>query len=90
MGKRNTLNETINIAAAGDCIKLNEVASLHKAFAHLPLPTKDLYYKPGAIANLLSFARLADEYYMICNTRVDDAIYVQSRDDGKYLRFQRC
>ena len=90
LGKRNTLNETINIAAAGDCIKLNEVASLHKAFAHLPLPTKDLYYEPGAIANLLSFARLADEYYMICNTRVDDAIYVQSRDDGKYLRFQRC
>ena len=27
--------------------------------------------------------------YIICNTRVDDVIYVQSKDDGKYLRFQR-
>ena len=90
LGKRSTLNNTVKIAAAGDPINLNEVASLHKAFAHLPLPTKDLYYEPGAIANLLSFARLADEYYIICNTRVDDAIYVQSKEDGKYLRFQRC
>ena len=38
---------------------------------------------------MLSFAKLTDEYYIICNTRVDDAIYVQSKDNGKYLRFQR-
>ena len=41
-----------------------------------------------AIANLLLFAKLADKYYIICNTRVDNAIYVQSKDDGKYLQFQ--
>ena len=39
--------------------------------------------------NLLSFAKLADDYYIICNTRVDNAIYIQSKDDGKYLQFQR-
>ena len=47
------------------------------------------HYSETAIANLLSFAKLADEYYIICNTRIDDAIYVQSKDDGKYLQFQR-
>ena len=39
--------------------------------------------------NLLLFAKLADEYYIICNTRVDAAIYVHSKDDGKYLPCQR-
>ena len=38
---------------------------------------------------MLSFTNLADEYYIICNTRVNNAIYVQNKDDGKYLRFQR-
>ena len=47
------------------------------------------HYSENAIANLLSFAKLADNYYIICNTRIDDAVYVQSKDDGKYLRFQR-
>ena len=47
------------------------------------------HYSENAIANLLSFAKLADDYYIICNTRADDAIYVQSKDGGKYLRFQR-
>ena len=41
------------------------------------------------IANLLSFVKLADEYYIICNRRIDNAIYVQSKDDSKYLQFQR-
>ena len=47
------------------------------------------HYSENAIANLLSFTKLADDYYIICNTRIDDAIYVQSKDDGKYLQFQR-
>ena len=56
---------------------------------HLPLPVSTYHYSENAIANLLSFAKLADDYYIICNIRIDDAIYVQSKDDGKYLRFQR-
>ena len=47
------------------------------------------HYSESAIVNLLSLAKLADDYYTICNTRVDNAIYVQSKNDGKYLRFQR-
>ena len=47
------------------------------------------YYNKTTIVNLLSFIKLVDEYYIICNTRVDDVIYVQSKDDGKYLQFQR-
>ena len=35
------------------------------------------------------FVKIADKYYIICNTRIDDVIYVQSKDDGKYLQFQR-
>jgi hypothetical protein len=54
------------------------------------LPKDNYHYDDIAIANLLSFARLADDYYIICNTRIDDAIYVQSKEDDKYLRFQRC
>ena len=41
------------------------------------------------MANLLLLAKLTDEYYIICNTKIDDTIYVQSKDDSKYLRFQR-
>ena len=47
------------------------------------------YYSKNAITHLLSFAKLANEYYIICNTRVDDAIYTQSKADRKSLQFQR-
>ena len=90
MGKLHKLKTPLEISGADSTIHLKQYGSLHKAFQHLPLPTKELYYEPDAIANLLSFAKLADEYYIVCNTRVDDAIYVQNKTDGKYLRFQRC
>ena len=48
------------------------------------------HYHENAIANLLSFIKLEDVYCIICNTRIDNVIYVQSnKDNGKYLRFQR-
>ena len=56
---------------------------------HYNIPVSTYHYSENAIANLLSFAKLADDYYIICNTRIDNAIYMQSKDDGKYLRFQR-
>ena len=46
-------------------------------------------YSETDIVNLLSFGKFADECYIIRDTRVDDVIQVQSKDDGKYLRFQR-
>ena len=80
----------MNIAAGGKSIKLSQIGSLQTALRHLPLPKDNYHYDDIAIANLLSFARLADDYYIICNTRIDDAIYVQSKEDGKHLCFQRC
>ena len=49
----------------------------------------EYHYSENTIANLLLFAKIADDYYIMCDTKVDDAIYVQSKDNGKYLRFQR-
>ena len=83
------LNKSIKIQAGGKPIHLSQIRSLHKALQHLPLPVSMYHYSENAIANLLSFAKLADDYYIICNTRIDEALFVQSKDDGKYLCFQR-
>ena len=83
------LDTSIKIQAGGKLIHLSQIGSLHQALRHLPLPVSTYHYSENAIANLLSFAKLADDYYIICNTRIDNAIYVQSKDDCKYLWFQR-
>lgn len=83
------LDKSIKIQAGGKPIHLSQIGSLHQALRYLLLPVSMYHYSKNAIANLLSFAKLADDYYIICNTRTDDAIYAQSKDDGKYLRFQR-
>ena len=83
------IDRAIKIRAGGKLIHLSQINSLHKALRHLPLPVNEYHYSENAIANLLSFAKIADDHYIICNTKVDDAIYVQSRDNGKYLQFQR-
>ena len=75
----------MKISTGGKLIKLSQVGSLHTALQHLSLPVDAYHYNKNAIANLLSFARLADDYYILCNTRIDDAVYVQSKEDGKYL-----
>ena len=81
------LDKSIKIQAGGKPIHLSQIGSLHKALRHLLLPVSTYHYSENAIANLLSFAKLAEDYYIICNTRIDNAIFVQSKDDGKYLRF---
>ena len=83
------LNRPLKIQDGGKPIHMRQVGSLYQALRHLPLPMSTYPYSETAIANLLLFAKLADEYYIICYTRVDDTIYVQSKVDGKYLRFQR-
>ena len=88
MGGLQNLVNPLKIEVGGKPIHMKQVGSLHQALQHLPLPVTTYHYSKTAIANLLSFAKLADEYYIICNARVDDAIYVQSKDDGKYLQFQ--
>ena len=83
------LDQVINILADGKPIYLSQIGSLHNTLWQLPLPASNYHYDENEIANLLSFAKLVDEYYIICNTRVDDAIYVQSKDNRKYLQYQR-
>ena len=75
--------------AGGKPIYLKQVGSLHKELRHLPFSIRNYYYDKNVIVNLLSFAKLADEYYIIYNTRVKDVIYVQSKEDRKYSKFHR-
>ena len=79
------LDRALKIQAGSKPIHLSQIGSLQKGLQYLPLPVNIYHYSEKAIANLLSFAKVANEYYIICNTRVDDAIYVQSKEDGKYL-----
>ena len=51
-------------------------------------PINDYHYDKNAIANSLSFAKLGDGYYIICNTRVDDVIYVQIKTTGNNYNFK--
>ena len=68
------LDRVIKIQASGKPIHLSQIGSLHKALQHLPFPVNDYHYDKNEITNLLSFTKVADEYYIICNTRVDDVI----------------
>ena len=81
------VDKSIKIQAGGKPIHFSQIGSLYKALRHLPLPVSTYHYSEIAIANLLSFAKLVDNYYIICNTRIDDAIYVQSKDDEEIPTF---
>ena len=83
------LDKSVKIHTGGKPIHLSQIGSLHQALQHLPLLVSTHHYSENVIANLLLFAKLSDDYYIIYNTRIDNTIYVQSKDDGKYLRFQR-
>ena len=69
-------DRAIEIQAWDKPIHLSQIGSLHKALRHLPLPVSEYHYSESTITNLLLFAKIADDYYIICNTKVDDAIYV--------------
>ena len=83
--KFNNIKVPIKIQAGGKPFHIEQIGLLHQALRHLPLPVSAYHYSETAIANLLLFAKLADEYYIICNTKIDDAIYIKNKDDGKYL-----
>ena len=58
--------------------------------ASLLLPAEGYYYDKKALANLLSLACIVDEYWVRMDTRINDAIYVQSKSGGRLIRFQQC
>ena len=43
------------------------------------------YYDKNALANLLSLACIVDEYWVTMDTRIDNAIYVQSKTDRRTI-----
>ena len=57
---------------------------------YLPLPKSGYHYDKDALASLLSFACVVDEYWVRMDTRIDNAIYVQSKTGGRSLWFQQC
>ena len=76
MGGLVNLNRPLKIQTGGKLIHLSQIKSLHQILPHLLLPVSTYHYSKNTITNLLSFVKLADEYYITCNTRVDDEIYV--------------
>ena len=86
MGGLANLNRPFKIQANDKPIHMSQIGSLHQVLQHIPLPVNIYHYSETSIANLLLFAKLIDKYCIICNTRVDDAIYVQSKDDSKYMQ----
>ena len=89
MGGLQNLDSPVKIQTGGKPIHMSQIGSLYQALRHLLLPVTTYHYSKTPIANLLLFAKLVDEYYIIRNTKVDAAIYVQIKDDSKYLQFQR-
>ena len=81
--------QPLEISAGGKSIQMKHVGKLCKGLQHLPLPIDEYYYDEFAIANLLSFSKIADEFHIICNTGVDDAIYIKNKNNNEYLRFER-
>ena len=74
MGELNDIEVPLKIQAGGKLFHIKQIGFLHQVLRHLPLAVSAYHYSETAIANLLSFAKFANEYYIICNTRIDDAI----------------
>ena len=63
---------------------------LHDDLAGLLLPREGYYYDKKALANLLSLACIVDEYWVRLDTRINDAIDVQSKTGRRSIRLQQC
>ena len=87
MGGPVDLDRPFKIEGGGKPVHMSQIGSLYQELRHLLLPMNTYHYSETNITNLLLFTKLANKYYIICNTKIDDAINVQN--DGKYLQFQR-
>ena len=50
------------------------------------MPKDGYYYNENVVANLLSLGKIVNEFRVVMDTDVNDAIYVYGKD-GKYLQF---
>ena len=78
------LNRAIKIQTGGEPIHLLQI----RPQQHLMLPMSNYCYNKITILNMSPVARLANEYYTICNIRDDNAIYVWSKGYEKQIFLQ--
>ena len=76
MGELHNIDKPLKIQTGGKPSHIKQIGSLYQALQHLPLPITVYHYSETAITNLLLFAKLTNEYYIICNTRIDDVTYI--------------
>ena len=53
----------------------------------MPFTVNWYCYDKNTMTYLLLLANTADDYYLTCTTRVDNAIYEQSKNDDRFLKF---
>ena len=88
LGDIDKLDNSKKIACGGNDIEIHELGCLKKALQHLPLPKDGYYYDENVVANLLFLGKIANEFRVVMDTDIDNAIYVYGKD-GKYLRFAK-
>ena len=88
------LDQVIKIQGDGKSIHLSQIELFHKVLRHLLLPINKYHHDENTTANILSFVKLVDKYYIVCNTKIDDAIYkiwattiVQNVQSFQFFRF---
>ena len=79
-------SSAITIHCGGATVSNNQVGEICDELRNLPLPTKDYFFHPTGVANLLSLARVSKEHRVFLDTSIENAFYVFA-DDGKYIKF---
>jgi hypothetical protein len=77
----------ITIHCGGATVLNNQVGEICDELRNLPLPTKDYFFHPTGVANLLSLARVSKEHRVVLDTAIENAFYVYA-DDGSYIKFE--
>jgi hypothetical protein len=77
----------ITIHYGGATVSNNQVGEICDDLQNLPLPTKDYFFHPTGVPNLLSLARVSKEHRVYLDTAIDNAFYVYA-DDGSYIKFE--
>jgi hypothetical protein len=68
--------------------RVNNIGSLCDDLNMLPLPSEGYYYYPKGVANILSFAMIAETKRVVMDTAIDNTFYVFN-EDCTYIRFSR-
>ena len=77
------IDQVIKIQGDSKSIHLSQIGLLHKRLDHILLPVRKYHHNENVTTNMLSFAKLVNTYYITYNIMIDDAIYVQSKDNEK-------